>query len=811
MSLASSHPENPLTRLERLCQYARIPVTVIALGLILYYTIYLTLFVPLYDIYFSWGRDNVAVVTAVPEYSTAAPYLQTGDKILEADGRPMHWKLWQPQYEPGKVAYEHTVQRGDRLFTVFIPVAEPSLKLIRERVTIGAVSLIAWLIGSLIVLFATPQNHDAWQLGLTILGGAVVLAASEASLYGVPGAWLTTYPFLPLVSVALMQMAVLPRGDLPSRRERTLFGALYIGGGISGLVALFEILYLNPHHNSLLRLTGISLYELLYLWFEVGGLAYLFILTWRYVRMPDSYLRRQILIILTFTAVALLPAILLTILPRLLFDAPLLHWVISILLLTLIPAGYGFVIYRKNYLGLDIFATNTLTYLLISLMLFSAYSLIYYFVQSQTSLTTLEPLSGSLLLLPVLMITPFAGRQIQVKVEKIIYGAPPTEQKNSLQAITSTLAADPQMGTLKQTLQKVAVILQVRRMALLLVDRQDQMVCVQQLRVETKIEPISQKEYAFLPAGILIRHQKGIHHLLFARYDWVDYIAPLAISERIVGILLIGRPVPDGYLHTKQIAFLRQVADIIAVATEAMRLFESSREMSRKLLRVRDEERRHLASQIHDEPLQDISMIANELGRLANGVNANKVTQLGEPLHKQRQALQTTADQLRNICGGLYPAELKQGAQLAVREMVYVQREKTGLDIAITVDVSHELVIPRLTTVSIYYILKEALNNVHKHAHATAVWVHLGYQDGQLVLSIADNGRHQSIASQPLSALLRAHHFGVAGMHEWAGLVDGHLTISERESGGTAVTLTIPFLISGATTMMTNNRVLTHE
>ncbi|MCP5096839.1 MAG: hypothetical protein GY943_14915 [Chloroflexi bacterium] len=802
---ASFHLDNPLTRLEKLRQRVRISVIVITLALILYHTIYLAFFVPLYEIDFIWGRDNVVSVAAVPQHSTAAPYLQPGDTILAVDDRPMQWTVWQPQFVPGKAGYTYTVQRGDDLFTVSIPVAEPDFKFIRERITTGMVSLLTWLIGTIIILFATPQNRDAWQLGVATLGAAVVLAASEASLYGVPFAWLNTYPFLPMVSVALMQVALLPRRGLPSRREYVLFGTLYASGVISGFVALFELLYLNPHNNSLFRLTGMSLYELLYLWLGMGGLAYLGILAWRYIQMPDSYRRRQILIILTFTAVALLPAIFLTILPRLLFDAPLLPWDFSITLLALIPAGYGFVIYRKNYLGLDIFATNGLTYLLISLMLLSAYSLIYHFVQSQASLAALEPLSGSLLLLPVLMITPLASRQIQGKVETIIYGATSLAQKDRLQMITSALAADPQSGTLKKVMHDVTALLQVRQMALLLVDRQEQMVCVEQLRIDTSIKPIPQSVYTVLSKGILVRHQRDKQHPLFAQYEWSDYMAPLAIGDAVVGMLLLGRPVPDGYLHAKQIIFLRQVADIVAVATEAMRLFESSREMSRKLLRIRDEERRYLASQIHDEPLQDISMIANELGRMTKGVS--DVAQMSELLNKHRRELQSTADQLRNVCVGLYPAELKQGAQWAVREVVYTLREKTGLDIALTVDVSHELIIPRLITVSIYYILKEALNNVHKHANATAVWVHFGHQEGQLVLSIADNGRHQSIASLPLSTLIRAHHFGVAGMHEWASLVDGHLTVAKRKSGGTAVSLIVPFASAQTDVVITRNKV----
>ncbi|MCP5101687.1 MAG: hypothetical protein GY943_39600 [Chloroflexi bacterium] len=43
-----------------------------------------------------------------------------------------------------------------------------------------------------------------------------------------------------------------------------------------------------------------------------------------------------------------------------------------------------------------------------------------------------------------------------------------------------------------------------------------------------------------------------------------------------------------------------------------------------------------------------------------------------------------------------------------------------------------------------------------------------------------------------MSNLLRAHHFGIVGMHEWAKLVQGNLSINQHDDGGTAVTLEIP-------------------
>jgi signal transduction histidine kinase len=155
--------------------------------------------------------------------------------------------------------------------------------------------------------------------------------------------------------------------------------------------------------------------------------------------------------------------------------------------------------------------------------------------------------------------------------------------------------------------------------------------------------------------------------------------------------------------------------------------------------------------------------------------------------------MQHTSRQLRDICAGLHPPLLKQGAQWAVKEVVYLFRDKARWDVHLDVRVGPEVYIPQAATVAIYYILHEALNNVYKHARATAVWVCLSYEKERLSLVIADNGCHADRAAWSLPALVRARHFGIVGMHEWAGLVGGTLHITGREGGGTAVTLHIPF------------------
>jgi len=791
-------PKRSLALSQWLKQQMRLPLVLVTLGLTLYHTIYLIAFVPMGDVDFGWRLDdNALVVTNVPADSPAALALQTGDILQAIDGQPVTWTIWQPLYTPRQTSYRYTVQRNAEFLSYVIPVVPISFPLVVERLTSGLVAFLVWLVAAVVLLLATPQNEDAWLLGLTTLGVAVVLAASEAALYGVPGAWLSSFPFLPLVAVSLAHLALLPR--VRSLRTERPFHILYIGALLLGVFAVVELVVWNPRGFSLSKLTGVSLYELLYVCITVGGVTHLAILGWRFWRMSPGYQRRQLAIVLTFTAVALLPGVFLTIIPRLLLDAPLLPWDFSIALLTLIPAGYAFVIYRRNYLGLDVFATRSLTYLLVALLLLTAHTSITYLLRQRPALAALEPLPGALLLLPVLMTVPGSAARIRNALEAIVYGASSTSSFGHLQAITAALATDPHPATLGKVMRDVATQLQVRQMALLLAEPSDRLVCIDQARLDEPVAVLSTA--ALTPFGFDVTTRRWIgqeeSHPLLARHDWVAAVAPLSLSNTIIGVLCFGPPVPDGFFNARQIAYVGQVADVMAVAAEAMRLFDASRAMSRELLRVRDVERMQLAAQIHDGPLQSVSLAAGRLNQLAEQVAATASTiavqlpaaELSELSHE----MQYTSRQLRDICAGLHPPLLKQGAQWAVKEVVYQFRDKTRWDVNLNVAVGPQVHIPQAATVAIYYILNEALNNVYKHAEATAVWVSLSCEEECLSLVVTDNGSHADMATWPLSALVRAGHFGIVGMHEWARLAGGALRITGRERMGTVVILHIPF------------------
>ena len=134
-----------------------------------------------------------------------------------------------------------------------------------------------------------------------------------------------------------------------------------------------------------------------------------------------------------------------------------------------------------------------------------------------------------------------------------------------------------------------------------------------------------------------------------------------------------------------------------------------------------------------------------------------------------------------------------QGPKWAVREVVSDFRDKSDIEIHLSINVPNELETSRKVTKAIYNILIESMNNVCKHANATAIWVSLTLVDSKrLVMQIRDDGKSEAVKFLSLVDPIRNHHFGIVGMYEEADLVNGRLDLSLHPDGGMLVTLEVP-------------------
>lgn len=777
----------------------RIPLVLLSLGVILFYTFSLVTLVPNFGFRMRWTPEGIQRVTQpLPEFPLPDG-IRSGDRLLEINGASAIRSLWRFQMTPGTRAYTYLLERDGEQVRATVPTQPYYSQLVRRRMTPGLIGLGAWAIAALILLLASPRNRAAWRTGLVTCGLAVALTASEAALYGVPLAQLLSDPWLALLCIAFAQLAFVPGEQKMPAWAARLFALLYGLAGVLGLLLLLDMLWLIPARRSIYALTGLVVYDWVLLACGAGLLLNPLLLLARYVQLPSSQARRQVRFLLILTALAVTPLSLLTILPRFLVDEPFLPWDVGFGLLLFIPLAYGYVIYRRSYLNLDLIATQALTFLLLALL----GSLL--FVVALTLLRVNLPLSQevSTLLAVVLALLGVLGsnRYFQRGARRLVFGHPfPTLATGGSYA--ARLARHPEQSTLAHVCAEAAGVVQAGKVLLLLTDGEGKWRTIYSRNVPDEKEREDDKrrnadqgdlQYGDLPhpsPSVQVRNNNGSAETPpFSRVPWAALAAPLVSDGKGVGLLLLGPKVPDDDYNALDVAFVEQVAGVMAMAAGNIQLFESSRAMSRELLRVRDWERMQLSTRLHDESLQQVTLVASALDRMAVRHAGDEA---GEEAQEQRGKLLLVNRHLRAICADLHPPSLDQGLDVALASVLYALQVEENLHLVKEIEIPAGWRASRPTVTAVYHILTKALTNVMRHAQASRVGVTLIVSNAGLCLSVEDDGVGVDVESLTLSDLLRRQHFGLVGMHEWAQSVDGELRVERRAEGGTRVELTIP-------------------
>jgi signal transduction histidine kinase len=212
-----------------------------------------------------------------------------------------------------------------------------------------------------------------------------------------------------------------------------------------------------------------------------------------------------------------------------------------------------------------------------------------------------------------------------------------------------------------------------------------------------------------------------------------DLRVPLVFHGEPVGTLVAG----GRELGGADRAALADLAPHLAAAVHATRLTDDLRRSRERLVAAREEERRRLRNDLHDELGPSLAMLALRLDAardLAAGPEGERV--LGDLAGQARDGL----GQVRAIVRDLRPAVLDDlGLAAALEEQVDALR-RGGLDARL--DVPEALgKLPAAPEVAAYRIAREAMSNVVRHARARSCTVTLRLQDGALCVEIRDDGR----------------------------------------------------------------------
>jgi PAS domain S-box-containing protein len=220
---------------------------------------------------------------------------------------------------------------------------------------------------------------------------------------------------------------------------------------------------------------------------------------------------------------------------------------------------------------------------------------------------------------------------------------------------------------------------------------------------------------------------------------------------------------------------------------ELRALSDRLRALGARLDSVREEERRGMAREVHDQIGQALTALKLDLGwvrkQVADKMNGAVVARLTGMEGLIDQTLETA----RRVSADLRPAildDLGLGAAIAWQSREFEKR--TG--IACTLELPSER--PRLpapAAVALFRIVQEALTNVARHAGAVRVWIRLEVTEQAATLTVTDDGR--GAGSDELG---RPSALGVLGMRERALVLGGSVTITGTPGAGTAVVARIP-------------------
>jgi signal transduction histidine kinase len=200
-----------------------------------------------------------------------------------------------------------------------------------------------------------------------------------------------------------------------------------------------------------------------------------------------------------------------------------------------------------------------------------------------------------------------------------------------------------------------------------------------------------------------------------------------------------------------------------------------------QLIHLQDEERKRIARELHDGLGQSLVIIKNRatIG-LRDASDADRIT---EQLEEISSTATAAIDEVHEIAHNLRPYELDRlGLVKALATMVDKLANSSSIQFSADLDEIDGLLSPTGET-SVYRIVQEGLNNVVKHAQATKARVSIKHVNGDLILSVSDNGKglRRGGVSRDGSGL------GLAGIAERARLLGGSLAVQSPPSGGTNI------------------------
>jgi signal transduction histidine kinase len=229
-------------------------------------------------------------------------------------------------------------------------------------------------------------------------------------------------------------------------------------------------------------------------------------------------------------------------------------------------------------------------------------------------------------------------------------------------------------------------------------------------------------------------------------------------------------------------------AALVGTSRQRARLARSNdelRQLSSALQAIREQERTHIARELHDDLGQILASLRMDLALFAQAGTGND--QQARLMEAMQTNLATAISSLRRIATNLRPSALDNGGlYFALQGLRDAFARRYGIACALYADEA-ELQLDDIASTTVFRIVQEALNNIGRHADAHHVTLNVYRLNGDLLITVHDDGRGITRADME-----KAGSLGLIGMRERVWGMQGDIVISGDEPPGTRIDIILP-------------------
>lgn len=232
-------------------------------------------------------------------------------------------------------------------------------------------------------------------------------------------------------------------------------------------------------------------------------------------------------------------------------------------------------------------------------------------------------------------------------------------------------------------------------------------------------------------------------------------------------------------------AVVRDVSDRQRAEQALMASGQRLRELTVRTEAARENERKHIAREVHDELGQVLTALRMDLSFLGMQSSADH-----PGLKEKTETMKALVDRailgVRNVASSLRPAALDMGLASAIEWICGEFASRTGMACEFHVD-QDVVEMDEARAVVLFRIVQESLTNIARYAQASRVDISMHQQDECLKLEVSDDG-----LGFDLSEARRKKSFGLLGMQERAIALGGLVEVNSAPGQGTRISVSIP-------------------